>query len=214
LLSAEPHWANRDASGESSYGRSLFNFFRTYDPITGRYLEADPIGWTGGPNPFVYAGNRPTMFIDPFGLYTEVHFWSGVGNGRSSFGHTDIDVNGTTYSFGPGGATEQPTSEWTERQTGFRSGQGIGLGLTAEEEQKLIDCLSKWRGQSYSPLGNNCTDPPAECLRELGYPVPRPWLPERLRDWLTNSPQSPGRSSVDYPARGGEAPRMPWSPRF
>jgi RHS repeat-associated protein len=84
LLSAEPHWANRDASGESSYGRSLFNFFRTYDPITGRYLEADPIGWTGGPNPFVYAGNRPTMFIDPFGLYTEVHFWSGVGNGTST----------------------------------------------------------------------------------------------------------------------------------
>lgn len=62
-------------------------------------------------------------------------------------------MNGTTYSFGPGGATEQPTSEWTERQTGFRSGQGIGLGLTAEEEQKLIDCLSKWRGRSYSPLG-------------------------------------------------------------
>jgi hypothetical protein len=46
LLSAEPHWANREASGEASYGRSLFNFFRTYDPATGRYLEADPIAST------------------------------------------------------------------------------------------------------------------------------------------------------------------------
>lgn len=39
LLSAEPHWANRDASGEASYGRSRYNYARTYDPSTGRYLE-------------------------------------------------------------------------------------------------------------------------------------------------------------------------------
>lgn len=59
-----------------------FNYFRTYDPIAGRYLEADPIGWTGARTHSCTPGYRPTMFVDPFGLYTEVHFWGGVGNGR------------------------------------------------------------------------------------------------------------------------------------
>lgn len=44
MLSAEPHWANREASGEASYGRSLYNFYRFYDPATGRYLSVDPYG--------------------------------------------------------------------------------------------------------------------------------------------------------------------------
>ncbi|MCC6642616.1 MAG: hypothetical protein IT386_15760, partial [Deltaproteobacteria bacterium] len=51
LLSAETHWENHDASGEVSSDRSLYNYFRTYDPATGRYLEADPIGQRGGLNP-------------------------------------------------------------------------------------------------------------------------------------------------------------------
>jgi len=41
---------------------------RTYDPGTGRYLEADRIGLRGGWNPYRYASNRPTVEIDPGGL--------------------------------------------------------------------------------------------------------------------------------------------------
>lgn len=45
-----------------------YNYFRTYDPETGRYLESDPIGLNGGPNVFTYAENVPVQFIDPRGL--------------------------------------------------------------------------------------------------------------------------------------------------
>jgi hypothetical protein len=45
-----------------------YNYFRTYDPSTGRYLESDPIGLNGGPNVFTYAENAPVQFIDPQGL--------------------------------------------------------------------------------------------------------------------------------------------------
>ena len=45
-----------------------YNYFRTYDPATGRYLEADPIGQAGGLNPYAYVANRPTGFSDPSGL--------------------------------------------------------------------------------------------------------------------------------------------------
>jgi hypothetical protein len=47
LLSLETHRENQEAIREGSYGRFLYNFYRTYDPNTGRYLEADPIGMLG-----------------------------------------------------------------------------------------------------------------------------------------------------------------------
>ena len=45
-----------------------YNFFRTYDPVTGRYLEADPIGQAGGLNPYVYVTADPINSVDRTGL--------------------------------------------------------------------------------------------------------------------------------------------------
>jgi RHS repeat-associated protein len=46
----------------------VYNYFRTYDPSTGRYLESDPIGLDGGPNTFTYAANSPIDISDRYGL--------------------------------------------------------------------------------------------------------------------------------------------------
>ncbi|MEU4649558.1 putative T7SS-secreted protein [Nocardia fluminea] len=43
------------------------NYYRTYDPETGRYLTPDPLGLTPAPNPYTYPRN-PTVWADPLGL--------------------------------------------------------------------------------------------------------------------------------------------------
>jgi RHS repeat-associated protein len=45
------------------------NYFRDYDPKTGRYIQADPLGLEGGVNPYGYVSANPLSAIDPFGLY-------------------------------------------------------------------------------------------------------------------------------------------------
>jgi RHS repeat-associated protein len=45
-----------------------YNYFRDYDPVVGRYLQADPIGIVEGENhSYVYAYNNPLGYYDPDG---------------------------------------------------------------------------------------------------------------------------------------------------
>jgi RHS repeat-associated protein len=52
-----------------------YNYFRYYNPQTGRYVTPDPIGLWGGINLFVYAANNPINFVDPLGLKCKKGFW-------------------------------------------------------------------------------------------------------------------------------------------
>ncbi len=42
-----------------------YNYFRDYNPQTGRYVESDPIGLNGGLNTFGYVNGDPLSLIDP-----------------------------------------------------------------------------------------------------------------------------------------------------
>jgi len=44
------------------------NYFRTYSPQLGRYLQSDFIGLEGGLNSYIYVDDNPIIFADPFGL--------------------------------------------------------------------------------------------------------------------------------------------------
>ncbi len=47
---------------------SFYNYFRQYDPRTGRYTQADPIGLAGGLNRQGYVGGNTLAYFDPLGL--------------------------------------------------------------------------------------------------------------------------------------------------
>ncbi|MES9542869.1 RHS repeat-associated core domain-containing protein [Actinomadura sp. NPDC000600] len=59
---------------------------REYDPVTGRFLSADPVTGGGDPltaNGYSYAGNNPVDHADPTGQYRD----DGFRPGRSSYGN-------------------------------------------------------------------------------------------------------------------------------
>ncbi len=88
-----------------------YNWWRYYDPGTGRYLTPDPIGLEGGLNLYLYVLNDPVNFIDPDGLSAWGNLWSAYGFATSPTGEGAYyggavggAIGAVTLSyFGPGG---------------------------------------------------------------------------------------------------------------
>ena len=65
LTTLNPRFPGQYADRETNLN---YNYFRDYDPGTGRYVQSDPIGLDGGINPYLYANANPLMYTDPEGL--------------------------------------------------------------------------------------------------------------------------------------------------
>jgi RHS repeat-associated protein len=48
------------------------NWHRHYDPTTGRYTTADPLGFVDGPSQYAYGRNNPHRMVDPSGLEVNI----------------------------------------------------------------------------------------------------------------------------------------------
>jgi RHS repeat-associated protein len=151
--------------------RIVISWHRFYDPETGRYISADPIGLAGGMNLYVYVENDPVNAVDPWGLYTEVVQWGRSPGRAGRWGHMSGNINGQNWSFGHGGwDTKYPNfSDYAKRQADpdmDRGGRGIVLDLSPTEEAQLQQCLQSY--DDYNGVTNNCGNPWVKCLEKLG----------------------------------------------
>jgi RHS repeat-associated protein len=84
-----------------------YNYKRYYDPGTGRYITADPIGLAGlDTNLYRYVLNNPVKYIDPLGLWAFTiegyyGFGGGITFGKNPNGSAFITIRGG-YGFGGG----------------------------------------------------------------------------------------------------------------
>jgi RHS repeat-associated protein len=66
-----------------------YNYFRDYDPATGRYVSADPIGLAGGSmSLYTYVDGNPISYTDPKGLFRMYGNWGGANWSGGQSGST------------------------------------------------------------------------------------------------------------------------------
>ena len=158
-----------------------YNWNRYYNPKTGRYITADPIGLVGGMNVYAYTGGNPVNWIDVYGLFTLADAENSLKKRNIIPGdkgilwdsYTDTQIFdewlkmekslGAWWEATPkcpekicvgedGKATNPDSGTWSNPNVGFISGLVLNYFHNGASYE-----LRSLAGKSGSPHGNQCT---------------------------------------------------------
>jgi RHS repeat-associated protein len=179
-----------------------YNYFRDYDPSTGRYVQSDPIGLDGGQfSTYAYVRGDPLSYVDPLGLDVEVIVWGPDGSFHGSWGHVSSDIGGVNNSFGQKGwdKTYPGADEYIKRQQTRRKsgGKGYKFKTTPEQDGRIMRCIRNTT--SYDSLTQNCGRTVQYCLNQEGM-WPDDWFvfPKDIQESLDNNPNVSGITNYPY----------------
>lgn len=161
LLSRRRHWRNRRRVRRLASGRTIYNYFRDYDPQTGRYPQSDPIGLNGGINTYAYAMSNPLMYVDPRGLdaVAPTAPWPGTVPGVRPFPGWLRPPNPWLFIFWPSGLGDS--------DLGIQTDPGADLVCRKPSDlDKDEECYEKCKHLLPSPSGDLQASEYRKCYRE------------------------------------------------
>lgn len=157
-----------------------YNYFRDYDPGTGRYAQSDPIGLNGRSfSTYGYVNGNPLKYIDSRGLEAELCSRPFYPVPIPYAEHCFIRFDGNdsdTSSYDTGGTHADPAPSWWPKSCQPTKGE--------EDDDCVKREMKKCKAEDYDFTGNNCCHCAEKALKACGLSIP-------VKNW-PNWPVNPG----------------------
>ena len=148
--------------------KTHYNINRDYNPVTGRYIQSDPVGFDGGVNGFGYADGKPINKMDIYGLKVwlaekaiESTWYTGVGGHVWLIIEFDsqeeyIDVLYNVYNLLGLNINNYLRANGNQGKFVLRAGPSSGSGGNLVKSIGTGNSVTTWRqrDQIFAPSGN------------------------------------------------------------